>query len=103
MWGRGDSVGLYAGIRIMCLPFKGCIFMKFGISMGGFPSGVTPLGSGWANLRAPDLGGHPSEVEDLFFFFFFSLYIIILLIHNYALFGCPPFKPLEHVNSGCPL
>ena len=30
-------------------------------------SGVTPLGSGWANPRAPDLGGHPSEVEDLFF------------------------------------
>ena len=30
-------------------------------------SGVTPLGSGWANPRAPGLGGQPSEGENMFF------------------------------------
>ncbi len=33
----GGGYSVYAGIRI-CACLLGCIFMKFGISMGGFPS-----------------------------------------------------------------
>ena len=60
-------------------------------------SGVTPLGSGWANPRAPGLGGHPSEGVH------FLKLSSILLIHNITLYLGAPSNPLEHVNCGCPV
>ncbi len=54
------------------------------------------MGSGWANPRAPNLGGTQAKAN-----IFLKRYSI-LLIHNIMLYLRAPSNPLERVNFGCP-
>ena len=54
----------------------------------GFCSGVTPMGSGWANPRAPGLRGHPQGAPSLKHSSWYYSFIKVPLSNTFPQFGC---------------